>query len=91
MKANTMRAELREQRRVIEQQRLELDRQQRRIDIQFRRTADVQAEVDLLKALLLRQGANLRPTQSQATPSNGHSHQAVKRTKLPTGWRAPER
>ena len=81
MAGNTIRAELQEQRRFIEEQRVELRRQQREIDMQFRRTADVQAELDCLKALLLRQGANLRPTQREAVPSNGNSHRPAKRTK----------
>jgi hypothetical protein len=72
MAGNTIRAELQEQRRFIEEQRIELQRQQREIDIQFRRTADVQAELDGLKAMLLRQGASLRPTK--ASPSNGNGH-----------------
>ena len=55
----TIRAELQEQRRVIEEQRIELQRQRREIDIQFWRTADVQAELDGLKAMFLRQDANL--------------------------------
>jgi len=75
-----IRAELQEQRRVIEEQRIELQRQQHEIDIQFRRTADVQAELDGLKAMLLRQGANLRPTK--ATPSNGNGHHVARRPKL---------
>ena len=68
----TIRAELQEQRRCIEKQRIELQRQQHEIEVQFRRTADVQAELDGLKAMLLRQGANLRPTK--ASPSNGNGH-----------------
>ena len=84
MAGNTIRAELQEQRRFIEEQRVELRRQQHEIDLQFRRTADVQAELDGLKALLLRQGANLRPTQSQATPSNGNGDRPEKRTKRPS-------
>jgi hypothetical protein len=68
----TIRAELQEQRRFIEEQRIELQRQQQQIEIQFRRTADVQAELDALRAMLLRQDANLRPTK--ARPSNGNGH-----------------
>ena len=75
----TIRAELQEQRRFIEEQRLELQRQQRQIAVQFRRTADMQAELDGLKAMLLRQGTNLRP---KATPSNGNGHRVARRTKL---------
>ena len=79
----TIRAELQEQRRFIEQQRDELQRQQREIAVQFRRTADIQAELDGLKAMLLRQGTYLRPTK--ATPSNGNGHHVARRTKLSTG------
>ena len=75
----TIRAELQEQRRFIEQQRLELQRQQREIAVQFRRTADIQAELDGLKAMLLRQGANLRSTKA---PTNGNGHPVARRTKL---------
>jgi hypothetical protein len=79
----TIRAELQEQRRFIEEQRIELQRQRHEIDIQFRRTADVQAELDGLKAMLLRQGANLRPTK--ATTSNGNGHHVARWTKLSSG------
>ena len=48
-----IRAELQEERRFIEEQRIELQRQRHETDIQFRRTADVQAELDGLKAMLL--------------------------------------
>jgi hypothetical protein len=72
MAGNTIRAELQKQQRVIEEQRIELQRQRREIDIQFRRTATVQAELDVLKAMVLRQGANLWPTM--ASPSNGNGH-----------------
>ena len=80
MAGNTLRAELQEQRRFIEEQRIELQRQQHEIDVQFRRTADVQAELDGLKAIWLRQGASLRPTK--AGPSNGNGH---------VGARSPKR
>ena len=65
MAGNTIRAELQEQRRFIEEQRIELERQRQQIKIQFRRTADVQAELDGLKAMLLRQGTN---RSSRCTP-----------------------
>ncbi|HVH27216.1 MAG TPA: hypothetical protein VM818_10665 [Vicinamibacterales bacterium] len=77
----TIRAELQEQRRFIERQRIELERQQHEIDVQFRRTADVQAELDGLKAMLLHQGANLRPTK--ASPSNGNGHLVARPSKKP--------
>jgi len=76
MAGNTIRAELQKQQRVIDEQRIELQRQRREIDIQFRRTATVQAELDVLKAMLLRQGASLRPTM--ASPSNGNGHRVAR-------------
>jgi hypothetical protein len=76
----TIRAELHEQRRCIEEQQIELQRQRHELDLQFRRTAAVQAELDGLKAMLLRQGATLRPMK--ATPSNGNGHHVARRTKL---------
>jgi hypothetical protein len=79
----TIRAELQEQRRFIEEQRIELERQQHEIDIQLRRTADLQAELDGLKAMLFRQGANLRPTK--ASRSNGNGHVVARRTKPSSG------
>jgi len=79
----TIRAELQEQRRCIDEQRIEIQRQQQQIDIQFRRTADLQAELDGLKAMLLQQGANLRPTL--ASRSNGNGHLVARRTKLSSG------
>jgi len=81
----TIRAELQEQRRCIEEQRIALQRQQREIEVQFRRTADVQAELDGLKAMLLRQGVNLRP--AKPTPSNGNGHHVARRTRLPSDSR----
>jgi len=83
MAGNTIRAELQEQRRFIEEQRIELERQRQQIKIQFRRTADVQAELDGLKAMLLRQGADLRPTRE--SPSNGNGHRVARRTKPSSG------
>jgi hypothetical protein len=48
------------------------------LDVQFRRTADVQAEIDGLKAMLLRRqrAPDLRPTQ--VSPSNGNLHHVAR-------------
>jgi hypothetical protein len=47
---STRHAQLQEHRRVIDEQRIHLRRQQRQIDLQVRRTADVQAELDVVNA-----------------------------------------
>ena len=42
--------EVRQQRELIQQQLRQIDKQQAVLDVQFRRIADIQAELDLVKA-----------------------------------------
>ena len=79
MGRQTLQAELQEQRRELDEQRHQMRRQQREMDTQFRRIADLQAELDGVKAMLLRQAPNLRPTRS--TPSNGNGHARARVTR----------
>ena len=45
-----LQAEVRQQRNLIREQRVLLDTQQTILDVQFKRIADIQAELDLIKA-----------------------------------------
>ena len=67
----TLRAELQEQRRLIEDQRIEIRRQRRQLEVQFRRTADMQGELDNIKAILFRGLPTDQPTP--ASPSDGRA------------------
>jgi hypothetical protein len=46
----TLQAEVRQQRALIQEQKGQIAKQQAVLDIQFRRIADIQAELDLVKA-----------------------------------------
>jgi hypothetical protein len=46
----TLQTEVRQQRDLIQQQRELLDNQQAILEVQFKRIADIQAELDLVKA-----------------------------------------
>ena len=67
----TLRAELQAQRRLIDEQHIEIRRQRRQIELQFRRTADMQAQIDELKGLL-RRGLP-HPGPAPARPSDDGS------------------
>jgi hypothetical protein len=73
MASPTIREQLQEQRRALDEQRDQMHRQKHEMDIQFRRIADLQAELDGVKALLLRQAPDLRPTAATASNGNGHA------------------
>lgn len=45
-----LQTEVRQQRELIQQQRELLEKQQATLDVQFKRIADIQAELDLVKA-----------------------------------------
>ena len=72
--ANTLRAQLEEHRELIEEQRVEIQRQRRQLEVQFRRTADVQAALDLINATLKRTAPNLRPAGTDRGTGNGNGN-----------------
>ena len=69
----TVRAELEEQRLLIERQQVEILRQQHQIEMQRRRTAHLEAELEAIKVTLQR---DVLPTIQPAhgTPKNGNGH-----------------
>jgi hypothetical protein len=69
---STLRAQLEEHLRLIEEQRIEINRQRRQIEVQFRRTADIQAALDVINATLQRAAPILRPTQESPGTGNGN-------------------
>jgi hypothetical protein len=74
--AKTLSEKLDEHRQLIEEQHIEIQRQRRQLEVQFRRTADVQAALDLINATLRRTAPNLRPTRKDHGNGNGKGHQA---------------
>ena len=69
--AKTLSERLDEHRRLIEEQQVEIQRQRRQLEVQFRRTADVQAALDLINATLRRTVPTLRPTRKDDGRGNG--------------------
>ena len=69
----TVRAELEEQRLLIERQQVEILRQQHQIEMQRRRTAHLEAELEAIKVTLQR---DVLPTiqPGHGTPKNGNGH-----------------
>ena len=66
---DSMRAELEEQRCLIEQQQVTIQRQQSKIDLQFQLTAQLQADLDRIALTLQRAStasASLRPRLRRA-------------------------
>ena len=61
--------ELHEQRRLIERPMVQIDRQQVILDVQFRRIADIQAELDLVKAAMRRVAPTFAVALSGAPPA----------------------
>jgi len=49
-RAQTLRSEVGHQRKLIDRQTSQIERQQAVLDVQFQRMADIQAELDLVKA-----------------------------------------
>jgi hypothetical protein len=66
----TLRAELDAQRRLIDEQHIEIQRQRRQIELQFRRAADMQAEIDDLKGMM-RRGLPTIPEPTSTGPRDG--------------------
>jgi len=68
----SVRAEMTEQRRVIEQQHIEIQRQRRQIEVQIRRSADMQVQLDRILNALAHAATVLHPTLG--APGNGNGH-----------------
>jgi len=66
----TLRAELDDQRRLIERQGIEISRQGRQLKLQLLRSAEIQVQLDRILNAVQRAEPNLRATE--AVPSNGN-------------------
>jgi len=73
---DSVRAELEEQRCLIEQQQVTIQRQQSKIDLQFQLTAQLQADLDRIALTLQRASPGLRPAPSKASSSEGDGQSA---------------
>lgn len=71
---DTLRAELEEQRCLIEQQQITIQRQQRKIELQLQLTAHMQAELETMQLALHRAAPLLYPTQASSSGGNGNGH-----------------
>ena len=71
---DTVRAELEEQRCLIEQQQVTIQRQQRKIELQLQLTAHMQAELERMQLALQRAAPGLYPTQASSIDGNGNGH-----------------
>ena len=69
---DSVRAELEEQRCLIEQQQVTIQRQQRKIELQFRLTADMQAELERIQLTLQRASPDRPSTQIFSSASDGN-------------------
>lgn len=72
----TIRAELEEQRCLIERQQVELLRQKHHIEIQRRRMAHLETELDAIKVTSQRAAPTIPSTQQ--SPSNGKGRRAAR-------------
>jgi hypothetical protein len=72
----TLRSELQAQQRVIDGQRIEIERQRRQMELQFRRTADIQVQIDRIQLTLQQAFSMLHPTQAPSGNGNGHGYAA---------------
>ena len=68
------RAEIEEQRCLIEQQQVEILRQQHQLEMQRRHLAHLEAELEAIKVTSQRAAPTLHP--AQPIPSNGNGHRA---------------
>ncbi|HWW89055.1 MAG TPA: hypothetical protein VNZ26_35925 [Vicinamibacterales bacterium] len=71
----TLRGQIQEQQRLIEEQRVEIQRQQSQIELQFRRTAAMQVQLDRIQVTLQQAAPILHPTKER--PSNGNGRNAA--------------
>ena len=78
-----VRAELEEQRCLIEQQQIEIQRLRRKSQLQTRLIESVQVELDALKGTAQRVAPVPSPNQGNRDNGNGHGRHAARR--LPSG------
>ncbi|MEO8257233.1 MAG: hypothetical protein ABI868_07785 [Acidobacteriota bacterium] len=69
----TVRAELEEQRLIIERQQVELLRQEHHLEMQRRRTAHLEAQLDAVAVALQRVAFGANPADQQSD-QNGNGH-----------------
>ena len=69
------RAEIEEQRCLIEQQQVEILRQRHQLEMQRRHLAHLEAELETIKITFERSAPALHP--AQPIPSNGNGHRAA--------------
>lgn len=74
---DSVRAELEEQRCLIEQQQVTIQRQQRKIELWFRLAAHMQAELDRLQLTLERASHGLHPTEASSSDSKDNDRLAA--------------
>ena len=67
----TLQTEVREQRALIQDQKAQIAKQQAVLDVQFRRIADIQAELDLVKATVRAAAPTFAATLLGAQPRPG--------------------
>lgn len=72
---HTVRAEIEEQRCLIEQQQVEILRQRHQLEMQRRHLAHLEAELEAIKVTFQRSTPAIHP--AQPTPSNGNGHHAA--------------
>ncbi len=71
---HTVRAEIEEQRCLIEQQQVELLRQRHQLETQRQHVAHLEAELESIKITFQRSGLTIQPATTP--PSNGNGHRA---------------
>jgi len=71
---HTVRAEIEEQRCLIEQQQVEILRQRHQLEMQRRHVAHLEAELESVKITFQRSGLTIEPATTP--PGNGNGHRA---------------
>ena len=73
----TVRAEIEEQRCLIEQQQVEILRQRHQLEMQRRHVAHLEAELESVKIIFQRSGLAIQPATNPPSNGNGNGHRAV--------------
>ena len=71
---HSVRAEIEEQRCLIEQQQVEILRQRHQLEMQRRRVAHLEAEIESVRITFQRSGLTIQP--ATPPPDNGNGHRA---------------
>ena len=73
----TVRAEIEEQRCLIEQQQVEILRHRHQLEMQRRHVAHLEAELESVKMMFQRSGPAIQPATNPPSNGNGNGHHAV--------------